>query len=150
MTIGTSERPIRILLVEDNPADARLTQEALKESEYAHNLSLAEDGEAAMAMLRREGEHADASRPNLILLDLNMPRMDGRAVLAELKRDSSLNKIPVIVLTVSNAQQDLLFSYGLGASGYVRKTVDVSRFKELINQLINYWVNVSELPTDEA
>ena len=81
MTIGTSERPIRILLVEDEPADARLTQEALKESEYAHNFSLAEDGEVAMAMLRREGEHTNASRPDLILLDLNMPRMDGREVL---------------------------------------------------------------------
>ena len=93
MTMGTSERPIRILLVEDDPADARLTQEALKASEYAHHLSLAEDGEVAMTMLRREGEHANASRPDLILLDLNMPRMDGREVLAELKRDSSLNKI---------------------------------------------------------
>ena len=147
--MGTSERPIKILLVEDNPADARLTQEALKESEHAHNLSLAENGEVAMAMLRREGEHANALRPDLILLDLNMPRMDGREVLTELKRDSSLNKIPVVVLTVSNAQQDLLFSYGLGASSYVRKTLDVSRFKELINQLINYWVNVSELPSSE-
>ncbi len=145
MTLGDS-RPVQILLVEDNPADARLTQEAIRDTEFRYQLHLAEDGEEAMEFLYREGEFANAPRPDLILLDLNLPGMDGREVLAEIKSDESMGSIPVIVLTTSTAQQDLLYSYGLRANSYVNKPIDRDRFNDMIKSVMEYWINISTLP----
>jgi two-component system response regulator len=145
MTLGDS-RPVQILLVEDNPADARLTQEAIRDTEFRYQLHLAEDGEEAMEFLYQEGEFADAPRPDLILLDLNLPGMDGREVLAEIKSDESLGSIPVVVLTTSTAQQDLLYSYGLRANSYVNKPIDRDRFNDMIKSVMEYWINISTLP----
>ncbi len=145
MTLGDN-RPVQILLVEDNPADARLTQEAIRDTEYRYQLHLAEDGEEAMEFLHQEGEFADVPRPDLILLDLNLPGMDGREVLAEIKSDDNLGSIPVVVLTTSTAQQDLLYSYGLRANSYVNKPIDRDRFNDMIKSVMEYWINISTLP----
>ena len=145
MTLGDS-RPVQILLVEDNPADARLTQEAIRDTEFRYQLHLAEDGEEAMEFLYQEGEFADVPRPDLILLDLNLPGMDGREVLAEIKADENLGSIPVVVLTTSTAQQDLLHSYGLRANSYVNKPIDRDRFNDMIKSVMEYWINISTLP----
>lgn len=145
MTLGDS-RPVHILLVEDNPADARLTQEAIRDTEFRYQLHLAEDGEEAMEFLYQEGEFADVPRPDLILLDLNLPGMDGREVLAEIKSDDNLGSIPVVVLTTSTAQQDLLYSYGLRANSYVNKPIDRDRFNDMIKSVMEYWINISTLP----
>ena len=145
MTLGDS-RPVQILLVEDNPADARLTQEAIRDTEFRYQLHLAEDGEEAMEFLYQEGEFADVPRPDLILLDLNLPGMDGREVLAEIKADDNLGSIPVVVLTTSTAQQDLLYSYGLRANSYVNKPIDRDRFNDMIKSVMEYWINISTLP----
>ncbi|MXY19874.1 MAG: response regulator [Dehalococcoidia bacterium] len=145
MTLGDS-RPVQILLVEDNPADARLTQEAIRDTEFRYQLHLAEDGEEAMEFLYQEGEFADVPRPDLILLDLNLPGMDGREVLAEIKSDENLGSIPVVVLTTSTAQQDLLYSYGLRANSYVNKPIDRDRFNDMIKSVMEYWINISTLP----
>ncbi len=145
MTLGDS-RPVQILLVEDNPADARLTQEAIRDTEFRYQLHLAEDGEEAMEFLHQEGEFADVPRPDLILLDLNLPGMDGREVLAEIKSDDNLGSIPVVVLTTSTAQQDLLYSYGLRANSYVNKPIDRDRFNDMIKSVMEYWINISTLP----
>ena len=145
MTLGDS-RPVHILLVEDNPADARLTQEAIRDTEYRYQLHLAEDGEEAMEFLNKEGEFAGVPRPDLILLDLNLPGMDGREVLAEIKADDDLGSIPVVVLTTSTAQQDLLYSYGLRANSYVNKPIDRDRFNDMIKSVMEYWINISTLP----
>lgn len=147
MTLGSDIRPVQILLVEDNPADARLTQEAISETSFKYQLHLAEDGEEAMEFLMNEGEYEDAPRPDLILLDLNLPGMDGREVLAEVKADESLGMIPVVVLTTSTAQQDLLYSYGLRANSYVNKPIDRARFNVMIQSVLDYWINVSTLPS---
>ena len=145
MTLGDS-RPVQILLVEDNPADARLTQEAIRDTEFRYQLHLAEDGEEAMEFLYREGAFADVPRPDLILLDLNLPGMDGREVLAEIKSDDNLSSIPVVVLTTSTAQQDLLYAYGLRANSYVNKPIDRDRFNDMIKSVMEYWINISTLP----
>ena len=145
MTLGDN-RPVQILLVEDNPADARLTQEAIRDTEFRYQLHLAEDGEEAMEFLNREGEFAGVPRPDLILLDLNLPGMDGREVLAEIKSDEDLGSIPVVVLTTSTAQQDLLYSYGLRANSYVNKPIDRDRFNDMIKSVMEYWINISTLP----
>ena len=145
MTLGDS-RPVQILLVEDNPADARLTQEAIRDTEFRYQLHLAEDGEEAMEFLYQEGEFAGVPRPDLILLDLNLPGMDGREVLAEIKSDENLGSIPVVVLTTSTAQQDLLYSYGLRANSYVNKPIDRDRFNDMIKSVMEYWINISTLP----
>ena len=149
MTLGSAGRPVQILLVEDNPADARLTQEAIRDTEFHHRLHLAEDGEEAMEFLFQEGEYEDAPRPDLILLDLNLPGMDGREVLAEVKSDESLGMIPVVVLTTSTAQQDLLYSYGLRANSYVNKPIDRIHFNVMIKSVLDYWINISTLPADQ-
>lgn len=145
MTLGDN-RQVQILLVEDNPADARLTQEAIRDTEFRYQLHLAEDGEEAMEFLHQEGEFADVPRPDLILLDLNLPGMDGREVLAEIKSDDDLGSIPVVVLTTSTAQQDLLYSYGLRANSYVNKPIDRDRFNDMIKSVMEYWINISTLP----
>ena len=142
--------PIEILMVEDSPGDVRLTKEALKDAKVLNHISVVEDGVAAMAFLRREGAHAEAPRPDLILLDLNLPRKDGREVLAEIKADPALAQIPVVVLTTSKAEQDILRSYQLHANCYVTKPVDLDQFISVIKSVETFWLTVARLPTVET
>ncbi|EPY01809.1 response regulator [Magnetospirillum fulvum] len=135
-----------ILLVEDNPGDARLAQEALKEGRMTSRLKVVVDGVEAMAYLRREGIYADSPRPDLVLLDLNLPRKDGRQVLAEMKEDPELRRIPVVVLTTSQAGQDILRSYDLHANCYITKPVDLDRFIAVVRSIEEYWCSVVTLP----
>lgn len=139
-------RLIEILLVEDSPGDVRLTQEALKEGRLRNNLSVAGDGVEAMAFLRREGQHVNAPRPDIILLDLNMPRKDGREVLAEIKADQDLRRIPVIVMTTSDAEQDILKSYDLHANCYITKPVELGTFLDVILKVEGFWLSIVKLP----
>lgn len=139
-------RPIEILLVEDNPGDVRLTIEGLNESKIHNNLHIAKDGVEAMQFLRREQQHADAVRPDLILLDLNLPRMDGRQVLAEIKSDLRLKTIPVVVLTTSRAEQDVLRSYELQANCYITKPVDLEQFIAVVKSIEDFWFTIVTLP----
>ena len=139
-------RSVDILLVEDNPGDVRLTIEALRDSNLRTTLHVARDGVEAMAFLRREGAFADAVRPDLILLDLNLPRKDGREVLAEVKTDEQLQQIPVVVLTTSKLEEDVLRSYKLHANAYVTKPVDFDRFIEVVRQIDEFFVTVVKLP----
>jgi CheY-like chemotaxis protein len=146
--IASEVRVINVLLVEDDPGDVLMTREAFEE--YLNNrLDVVSDGADALAYLRREGEYADAPRPDLILLDLNLPRRDGREVLAEVKADESLRHIPVIVLTTSQADEDVLRSYQLHANAYVTKPVDFDGFIEAIRQIDHFFVSVVQLPTGE-
>jgi CheY-like chemotaxis protein len=135
-----------ILLVEDNPGDARLAQEALKEGRMTSRLKVVVDGVEAMAYLRHEGVYADSPRPDLVLLDLNLPRKDGRQVLAEMKEDPELRRIPVVVLTTSQAGQDILRSYDLHANCYITKPVDLDRFISVVRSIEEYWCSVVTLP----
>jgi len=139
--------PIEILLVEDNPADARLTREALREGCVANHLHHVADGVEALAFLRREGRYHDAPPPDIILLDLNLPRMDGREVLAELKRDPKLHLIPVVVLTTSEAEKDILRSYELHANCYITKPVDLDKFFEIVRMIEEFWLAIIKLPS---
>ncbi len=139
-------QPIDILLVEDSPADVRLTREALKEAKVLNALHIVKDGAAALSFLRREGRYADSPRPNLILLDLNLPRKDGREVLAEIKQDEDLKRIPVVVLTTSRAEEDIVRSYNLHANAYVSKPVDLAQFLHVIRSLEEFWLAVVTLP----
>ena len=146
--IASEARVINVLLVEDDPGDVLMTREAFEE--YLNNrLDVVSDGSEALSYLRREGEYADAPRPDLILLDLNLPRRDGREVLAEVKADESLRHIPVIVLTTSQADEDVLRSYQLHANAYVTKPVDFDGFIEAIRQIDHFFVTVVQLPTGE-
>lgn len=140
-------RPIEILLVEDNPGDARLTQEALHEGKIRNNLHHARDGVEALAFLRREGEFAKAPKPDLVLLDLNLPRKDGREVLAEMKQDSRLRTIPVVVLTTSEAENDIVRSYELHANCYITKPVGLEQFISIVREIESFWLAVVTLPT---
>jgi CheY-like chemotaxis protein len=140
-------RPIEILLVEDDPGDVLITTEALEQGKVANNLYCVEDGEAAIAFLRREGEHADAVRPDLVLLDLNLPRRDGREVLAEIKGDPDLRRIPVVVLTTSQTEEDVLRSYDLHANAYVTKPVGFEQFVEVVRQVDDFFFSVVRLPS---
>ncbi|GAA0900793.1 response regulator [Pseudonocardia zijingensis] len=145
----TDQRPrtINVLLVEDDPGDVLMTREAFEEN--LHNrLDVVTDGAAALDYLRHEGSHADAPRPDLILLDLNLPRRDGREVLQEIKADPSLRHIPVIVLTTSKAEEDVLRSYQLHANAYVTKPVDFEGFIEAIKQIDHFFISVVQLPSD--
>jgi two-component system, chemotaxis family, response regulator Rcp1 len=135
-----------ILLVEDNPADVRLTQEALKNGKVVHELFTVGDGVEAMAFLRREGSYIEAPRPDIILLDLNLPRMDGREVLVEIKKDPALARIPVVVLTTSQDESDLLAAYDNHANGYIVKPVDIEQFFDSIKRLKQFWMSVVMLP----
>jgi chemotaxis family two-component system response regulator Rcp1 len=137
---------IEILLVEDNPADVRLTQEALRDSKVANNLHTAGDGLEALRFLRREEEYEDAPRPDLILLDLNLPLMSGREVLEQVKDDEDLRRIPIVVLTTSEAEQDIARSYDLHANAYVRKPVDFDQFTEVVRLIEDFWFTVVKLP----
>jgi len=146
MSSQSSAQPIEILLVEDNPGDVRLTQEAFKEGKVSNNLNVATDGVEALAFLRQEGEYADIPRPDVILLDLNLPKKDGREVLAEIKDDPDLRRIPVVVLTTSQAEQDILKSYNLHANCYITKPVDLERFITVVKSIETFWLSVVKLP----
>ncbi len=138
--------PVEILLVEDNPGDARLAEEALKENKVRNNLYHVQDGLEAMSFLRRQAGYTDAPPPDLILLDLNLPRKDGREVLAEIKEDPKLRLIPVVVLTTSEAERDLVKTYGLGANAYVVKPIDLDRFIEVVQAIESFWFTIVKLP----
>jgi two-component system, chemotaxis family, response regulator Rcp1 len=142
-------RPIDILLIEDNPADVRLTREALKEAKVLNTLHIAEDGMEALGFLRKQGQFAGSSTPDLILLDLNLPKKDGREVLAEIKQDESLKRIPVVVLTTSRGEEDIVRSYDLHANAYVTKPVDLKHFLEVIRTIEQFWLAVVTLPPNE-
>jgi CheY-like chemotaxis protein len=139
---------IEILLVEDNPGDVRLTREALKDGKIVNNLHVAEDGVDALAFLRREGKYHNAVRPELILLDLNLPKKDGREVLAEIKADKDLMRIPVVILTSSAAEQDIVRSYNLHANCYVTKPVDLDQFINVVKSIEHFWLTVVKLPPE--
>ena len=139
-------KPIEILLVEDNAADVRLTEEALKEGKVRNNLHVARDGMEALEFLRRQGKFKDATRPDLILLDLNLPRRDGREVLADIKNDPELKLIPVVVLTTSSAEADILKSYKLHANCYITKPVDLEQFVNVVRSIDDFWLTVVRLP----
>jgi chemotaxis family two-component system response regulator Rcp1 len=147
MSVTTIGNPIEILLVEDNPGDVRLTVEALKEAKVRNNLHVAEDGVEALALLRQEGKYTDAPRPDLILLDLNLPKKDGREVLAEIKEDPNLKRIPVVVLTVSQAEEDILKTYDLHANCYISKPVDLDRFLTVVKSIEDFWLTIVKLPS---
>ena len=142
-------RPVEILLVEDHPGDVRLTREALIEGKILNNLNVAQDGIKALAFLQRKGEYAHAPRPDLIFLDLNLPRLDGRELLAIIKEDPDLRRIPVVVLTTSAAEQDVLQSYDLHANCYVTKPVDLDRFITAVKSIESFWITVAKLPPEE-
>jgi CheY-like chemotaxis protein len=138
---------IQILLVEDDPGDVLITREAFAENKVRNRLDVVSDGEAAMAYLRRQGDFAAAPRPDLVLLDLNLPRKDGHEVLAEVKSDPDLQRIPVVILTTSDAEEDILRSYNLHANAYVTKPVDFERFLTVVRQIDEFFVTVVRLPT---
>ena len=148
LTDPTAEPPtiIDVLLVEDDPGDVLMTREAFEEHKLRNNLHVVNDGVEAVSFLRREGEYADAPRPGLILLDLNLPRKDGREVLADIKADEALRSIPVVVLTTSEAEEDVLRSYNLHANAYVTKPVDFERFIRVVQQVDDFFVTVVKLP----
>jgi len=137
---------VEVLLVEDSPSDARLTQEALKEGAIYTHVSLVTDGLDAMAYLRREGRHAGAGRPDLILLDLNLPKMDGREVLQCIKADKDLMTIPVVILTTSEAQADIMAAYAYHANCYIQKPVDFKRFLQTVAAIESFWFTIVKLP----
>jgi CheY-like chemotaxis protein len=148
MKLGGIGRAIEILIVEDNPGDVRLTMEALKDSKVRNNLSVVGDGEEGLAFLRREGKYAHAPRPDLILLDLNLPKKDGREVLAEIKADEQLRRIPVVILTTSQAEEDVLKAYNLYANCYVTKPVDLDQFIKVVKSIEDFWLTIVKLPPE--
>ena len=148
MSEKSNGRPVELLLVEDNPGDVRLTIEALKEGKVRNNLHVVGDGAEALAFLRREGKFQDSVRPGLILLDLNLPRMDGRELLAIIKDDPHLKKIPVVVLTTSKAEEDIVKSYNLHANCYIAKPVDLNQFLEVIKAIEGFWMTIVKLPPE--
>jgi chemotaxis family two-component system response regulator Rcp1 len=149
MNNKSQHEPIEILLVEDSPGDVRLMQEALNDARVANNLNVVRDGQEAMQYLRREKAFADATTPDLILLDLNLPRKDGRTVLLEIKSDDDLKRIPVIILTTSDAEADVLKSYNLHANCYLVKPVNIDRFFELVRSLHGFWLSVVKYSSRE-
>jgi CheY-like chemotaxis protein len=146
---GLQHAPIEILLVEDNEGDVRLTREVLKDGRIRNELNVVGDGAEAMAFLRREGEFADAKAQDLILLDLNLPKMDGREVLAEIKADPELRRIPVVVLTTSSSEVDVLSAYDLHANCYITKPVDLDQFVRVVRSIEDFWLTIVKLPHDE-
>jgi CheY-like chemotaxis protein len=143
-------QPVEILLVEDNPGDARLAMEALKDAKVRNNLSWVKDGVEAMAFLGREGQHSDSPRPDLVLLDLNLPRKDGREVLAEVKTDDNLKRIPVVILTISATEDDIMRSYNLHANCYITKPIDLDQFMKVVKSIESFWLTIVKLPPDGA
>jgi CheY-like chemotaxis protein len=150
MTDTYGLRAVEILLVEDNPADVRLTRLALQDGKVRNNLNVAEDGAEALDFLYRRGRFSGAPRPDLILLDLNLPRKDGREVLAVIKSDGDLRRVPVVVLTTSKAEQDILSSYNLNANCYVTKPFDLEQFIKVIKSIEDFWLTVVKLPPKSA
>ena len=140
------DREVEILLVEDNPADARLTMEAFKSSTLPHSLSHAQDGVEALEFLRRQGRFSQAKRPDLILLDLNLPRKDGRVVLADFKADPSLRSVPVVIFSTSQSRQDIARCYAIGANCYVSKPGNLGDFRAAVQAIEQFWFNVASLP----
>ena len=147
MTQSLSGRQIEVLLVEDDPGDVLMTKEAFEDYKLSNQLHVVNDGAEAMDFLRQQGDYADAPRPDLVLLDLNLPRMDGREVLQAIKSDPGLASIPVVVLTTSEAEEDVLRSYSLHANAYVTKPVDFERFIQVVRQIDEFFVTVVRLPT---
>jgi chemotaxis family two-component system response regulator Rcp1 len=148
MNLRQDATPIEILLVEDNPGDVRLTQEALRDAKVQNTLHVASDGIEATSFLWRQGKYADAPRPDLILLDLNLPKKGGREVLAEIKLDPSLKSIPVVVLTTSAAEEDILRSYQLHANCYITKPVDLDQFLKVVKSIDSFWLTIVRLAGD--
>ncbi len=146
MTMKNGRQPIHILLVEDNPGDVRLTQEAFKEGNVPNILHVAEDGVKAMDFLHRKGGYADATRPDIILLDLNLPRKDGREVLAEIKADEELKRIPVVVISTSQADNDIMKTYELHGNCYITKPVDLDSFIDMVKDIEKFWLDIVKLP----
>lgn len=143
-------RPIEILLVEDNPGDADLAREALEGSKFNNILNVVDDGEKAMAYLRRDGLYTEVSRPDLILLDLNIPKKDGRQVLAEIKEDDNLKRIPVVILTTSRAEEDVIKSYNLHCNCYITKPIDLNQFLSVVRSIEDFWLSIVVLPPNGA
>jgi two-component system, chemotaxis family, response regulator Rcp1 len=139
---------VQILLVEDNPGDIRLTREALKEAKFRNKVQVVGDGIEALAYLRQEGQYSGAMRPHLIMLDLNLPRMDGREVLAAIKKDADLRRIPVVVLSSSEAESDIARAYELHANAYVTKPVDIDHFLQVVKAIEEFWVEIVKLPSE--
>jgi len=146
MTINSKIKPIEILLVEDNPGDIRLTQEALKDAKIINNVNLAKDGVEAISFLRREGKYAGVVRPDLILLDLNLPKKNGLEVLEEIKSDLDLKRIPVVILSVSKLEEDIIKTYNNYANCYIIKPVDLNQFLEVIKSIEDFWLTIVKLP----
>ena len=149
MSKGSMGAMVDILLVEDNEGDARLAKEAMHDSKIMNTMHHVSDGEEAMAFLRREGEHAGAPRPDLILLDLNLPKKDGRQVLAEIKGDEDLMRIPVVILTVSSAEEDILKTYNLHANCYITKPIDLDQFMKVVRSVEDFWLTIVKLPNGD-
>jgi two-component system, chemotaxis family, response regulator Rcp1 len=146
MHTSKNVRPVQILLVEDNPGDVGLTLEALKEATLPNKLTIVRNGIDALSLLRRQGQHAGAARPDLILLDLNLPKKDGRKVLAEIKADDNLKRIPVVILTTSEDDKDVLESYNLHANCYIVKPLDLDRFITVVKSIEDFWLRIVVLP----
>lgn len=149
MNSQTTGRPIEILLVEDNPGDVRLIVEALRDGKVQNKLHIAKDGMEATAFLHREGEYADALYPDLILLDLNLPKKDGPEVLAEIKEDPALKHIPVVILTSSQEEEDIVKTYNLHANCYITKPIDLEQFIMVVKSISDFWLTIVKLPTEE-
>jgi chemotaxis family two-component system response regulator Rcp1 len=143
----TKARPVNILLIEDNPGDVRLTQEAFKEGKIDIKMEVVMDGVEAIKFLRKEDSYVDKFTPDLILLDLNLPKRDGREVLKEIKADNFLKRIPVVILKTSNAEQDILKSYNLHVNCYINKPVDFDKFFDIIQKIEDFWLSIAILPT---
>jgi len=143
---ASGDSSIEVLLVEDDPGDVLMTREALSAAKVLHRLHVVDNGESAVAFLRRQGEHADAPRPDLVFLDLNLPRLDGREVLSIVKGDEDLRRIPIVVLTTSEAEEDVLRSYDLHANAYVTKPVDFSGFMRVVREIDDFFVTIARLP----
>ena len=150
MTTGGTGTPIQILMVEDNPGDVELTREALTEAKVRNNLIVAEDGEEGLSILRREGRYEDERPPDFVLLDLNLPTIDGREVLSEIKSDPELRRIPVVILSSSQDREDILQTYDLRANAYVVKPVGLDEFMEVIKAVEGFWLSFAKLPTRSA
>jgi two-component system response regulator len=145
---ANESKPIEILLVEDNSGDARLAREALRDAKVRNNLTWISDGTEALAFLRREGKYHRAARPDLILLDLNLPRKDGREVLTEIKADDKFRRIPVVILTTSQAEEDVLRAYHLNANCYITKPVDLDQFMKVVKTIEDFWLTIVKLPSE--
>jgi len=150
MDIRETCKPIEILLVEDSPSDVRLTIEALKDAKVRNHLSVVSDGVEAVSFLKKVGKYADSPRPDLIVLDLNLPKKDGREVLGEIKQDENLKLIPVVVITTSKSDEDILKSYNLHANCYITKPIDLEQFMIVVKAIENFWLTIVKLPPDSS